>query len=271
MDTINSEQNAADIKSQCVHDSLIKGLEKEITDTKAVKVNNEALYDVALGEFNEANKQSKAANVAHTNAEEHEAHEGSAANGVFDAATRSIATYSKKATKVLNKECADDLKIINTQRNALSEMADAIAAINWSKDVGLLLIQELVMPTGGDAHSRMGYVDKKGNTADIRGRIEALLLTVDSHVKVEKTCVKAELAVDSANNDDKRNAKNKAALEAKNGDLAALLKFEADTKATYDNTDKTLDAATKAHHDASIKYSGRERRAGDGDQDRGQE
>jgi hypothetical protein len=104
MDTINSEQKAVDSKSQCVRDSLIKGLEKELTDTKAVKVKEEALYDVALGEFNEANKQSKAANTAHTNAKEHEAREGSASDGVFDAATRSIATYSKKATKSLNEE-----------------------------------------------------------------------------------------------------------------------------------------------------------------------
>ena len=254
MDTLNSEHKAADSKSQGVHDSLIKGLEKEITDTKAVKVNKEALYDGALGEFNEANKQSKAADAAHTDAEEHEAREGSAADGVFDAATRSITTYAKKAREASAEELEDDKKIIKTERDALSEMADAIAAINWSKDAGLLLIQELATPTGGDAHSRTGYVDTKGHTADIRGRIEALLLTVDSQIKAEKTRVKAEFAADSGNNDDERDAKNKAALAAKNGDLAALLKFETDTKATYDSTDKTLDAATKAHHDASIKY-----------------
>ena len=118
--------------------------------------------------FNKANKQSKAADAAHTDAGEHEAREGSAADGVFDAATRSIAMYSKKATRALNKEWADDLKIINTERDALSEMADAIAAINRFKDVGLLLSQELATPTGGDTHSRTGYVDTKGHTADIR-------------------------------------------------------------------------------------------------------
>jgi hypothetical protein len=81
-----------------------------------------------------------------------------------------------------------------------------------------------------------------------------LLLTVDSQIKADKTRVMAEFAADSANNDDERDVKNKAALEAKNGDLAALLKFETDMKATYGSTDKTLDAATKAHHDATIKY-----------------
>ena len=81
-----------------------------------------------------------------------------------------------------------------------------------------------------------------------------MLLTVDSQIKADKTRVMAEFAADSANNDDERDVKNKAALEAKNGDLAALLKFETDMKATYGSTDKTLDAATKAHHDAPIKY-----------------
>ena len=59
-----------------------------------------------------------------------------------------------------------------------------------------------------------------------------MLLTVDSQIKADKTRVMAEFAADSANNDDERDVKNKAALEA----------------------DKTLDAATKAHHDAPIKY-----------------
>jgi hypothetical protein len=91
VNTINSEQKAADIKSQCVHDSLIKGLEKEITDTKAVKVNKEAIYDVAApGEFNEANKQAvqDCQRGARQRRGAQGAREGSAADGVFDAATR---------------------------------------------------------------------------------------------------------------------------------------------------------------------------------------
>ena len=96
-----------------------------------------------------------------------------------------------------------------------------------------MLIQELATPTGGDAHSRTGYVDTRRGTRRTFA-VEALLLTVDSQIKAEKTRVKAEFVADSANNDDERDAKNKAALEAKNGDLAALLKFETDTKATYD-------------------------------------
>jgi len=78
-------------------------------------------------------------------------------------------------------EWADDLKIINTERDALSEMVDAIAAINWSKDAGLLLTQELATPTGGDAHSRTGYVDTRRGTRRTFA-VEALLLTVDSQI-----------------------------------------------------------------------------------------
>jgi hypothetical protein len=91
--------------------------------------------------------------------------------------------------------------------------------------------------------------------ADIHGRIEALLLTVDSQIKAEKTRVKAEFAADSANNDDDRDTKNKAALEAKNGDLTALLKFEADMKATYDRQHgQDVGRGDKGALHASIKY-----------------
>ena len=67
--------------------------------------------------------------------------------------------------------------------------------------------------------------------------------------------VAMEFAADSANNDDDRDTKNKAALEAKNGDLTALLKFEADTKATYDRQHgQDVGCGDKGAPHASIKY-----------------
>ena len=142
MDTINSEQKAADSKSQDVHDSLIKGLKKEITDTKAVKVNKEALYDEALGEFNKANKQPKAADAAHTDAEEHKAREGSAAGRCIRCSDAGNCDVLEEGDEGAERGVGGRLEGPQ-YRDALSEMADIIPAINWSKDAGLLLIQEL--------------------------------------------------------------------------------------------------------------------------------
>ena len=102
----------------------------------------DGLYDEALGEFNKANKQPKAADAAHTDAEEHKAREGSAAGRCIRCSDAGNCDVLEEGDEGAERGVGGRLEGPQ-YRDALSEMADTIPAINWSKDAGLLLIQEL--------------------------------------------------------------------------------------------------------------------------------